>query len=1146
MAERISWDKFEIALLIEACEHASTGSPKQEIVKDLSAKLRVRAVSRGQEIDELFRNENGIALQMNKMDYLLTDGKKGLPGASKFFAEMVALKRTSPAEFSSILRSAKQQINEERDGNVKVTNKRSEFVGWINKQGKLKVHPNGIVSVLDESSEYAQKHGITKVSFWEMEDSATFVSAYRKLSVNKLFRVFKRNTAQTLDKVFGYYKDFLDSVAAIETAVITPAVIKMNTEAEVAINSDDSVRANNPDLYDKVYSALRDLSKEKNCGVSVLSVHESSGGSLPEIKTILDQVTWAKADGKQYRFVGISPDVEEARIPVSETPVAELPQEDNSDNDVFSEKEKSVIIHKLVDKSLLVAGLTVPKAVSDELMQKMGISLAKGEACEITVYIGKTAYQAKVISVNFSEKYSDVEMLQIRYTASSPLCRRINEMFEDPYKNGVKAYLDIIVVGERQLEFVASDASLSNIPHASKNSTDVSVKANNDYVVQSDNIEDGFVAWMQKKGMAEATVRSYASSVRSAQQYARKNGIEGVHLNSNDTSIILNSIDILLANKSFFKYNQEQHNRFSAAFRKLRDYITELNRKNGQKSNDVALEMLYPELYHKLYSVSKIYDDPQGLTLDRIESIIGIKGAVWQRNNIIEILDGVSWATKITDNVYTFSKRTIVQIPVVEKTITEDVEPNDYDKEAFIRVLMSRYQSGMQFDSIDLENFRNTYEDMYDERLSFSDEELEVRLKCCGILYKDRLFPVEGIIDNCTKERLFAYIENKFAVGNKVLYYKAIFSDLADAFSYCFSLTDEQMLKAYIEHTAEKGKYYFHSDFMSTEKDVKIDHSAEIENFLLAAGKPLSYDEVYEGLSHISKDIIYREIRSGSNFLMNARECYFHINIFEFSDSDGDRIAEIFNKEIDENGYVIWSKVYDSVKEQMPIFIENNLYLSPLGIRNALSRLMADRFDFDGEVISTHGSHLGMADVFRLYAKHNTPFSDTDLYTFAKATDTTIYFWALAEESVRVSKNLFVAKDQVEFDVEATDKALETYLSSGYILVKDVDSFLVFPNVGYEWNEFLLESYLLHYSEKFCLVNNGTSLNNVAGAVAKKDGKFTQFVDICAQALADSGIELKKTAALNYLAEINLITRRSYKELDVAMTKARQIRNRKG
>ena len=123
---------------------------------------------------------------------------------------------------------------------------------------------------------------------------------------------------------------------------------------------------------------------------------------------------------------------------------------------------------------------------------------------------------------------------------------------------------------------------------------------------------------------------------------------------------------------------------------------------------------------------------------------------------------------------------------------------------------------------------------------------------------------------------------------------------------------------------------------------------------------------------------------------------------------------------------------------------------------------------------------------------------------------------------------------------------METYLSSGYILVKDVDSFLVFPNVGYEWNEFLLESYLLYFSKKFCLVNNGTSLNNVAGAVAKRDGQFTQFVDICAQALADSGIELKKAVALNYLAEINLITRRSYRDIEIAMTKARQIRNRKG
>ncbi len=566
-----------------------------------------------------------------------------------------------------------------------------------------------------------------------------------------------------------------------------------------------------------------------------------------------------------------------------------------------------------------------------------------------------------------------------------------------------------------------------------------------------------------------------------------------------------------------------------------------------KESCDKELKEQFPILYNRMHSLSKVYDDPQGMTVERILLLLGM---TIKKNELIEFLDRVSWATKLSNEVYSFSRNIKVLASSAqgfnEFTKKAKEEFADFDKEAFISVLMSRYRGGMRFDSIDLENFRDTYSDKYSKKLTFTDEELEIRLRYCGIIYKDRLFPAEGVIDNGTKERLFSYIENKFADGNKVLYYKAIFYELSDAFAYCFSLTDEQMLKAYIEHTAEKGKYYFHSNYMSVDKNVKIDHSAEIVDYMLAAGKPLSYDKIYEGLSHISKDIIYREIRIGSKFVMNEKGHYFHIDIFEFSQSDGERIAEILNKEITDNSYAIWSRIFGFIQEQMPIFIENNLYLSSLGIRNALSMFMSDQFNFDGEVISSKDVRLGMADVYRLFAKHHVPFTDDDIYEFSKEVGTSINFWVLAEESVRVSKNLFVAKDQVEFDVEATDKALETYLSSGYILVKDVDSFLVFPNVGYEWNEFLLESYLLHYSKKFCLVNNGISLNNVAGAVAKKDGKFTQFVDICAQALADSSIELKKTVALNYLAEINLITRRSYKELDIAMTKARQIRNRKG
>ena len=81
MAIRIGWDKFEVALLIDACNQVLNKKiAKSEIVIRLSAALRSRAVEQGVKIDEIFRNENGISLQMTKMDYLLTDGKIGLPG----------------------------------------------------------------------------------------------------------------------------------------------------------------------------------------------------------------------------------------------------------------------------------------------------------------------------------------------------------------------------------------------------------------------------------------------------------------------------------------------------------------------------------------------------------------------------------------------------------------------------------------------------------------------------------------------------------------------------------------------------------------------------------------------------------------------------------------------------------------------------------------------------------------------------------------------------------------------------------------------------------------------------------------------------------------------------------------------------------
>lgn len=651
----------------------------------------------------------------------------------------------------------------------------------------------------------------------------------------------------------------------------------------------------------------------------------------------------------------------------------------------------------------------------------------------------------------------------------------------------------------------------------------------------SADLKKEFADWMIEGGMATTTVRSYISSLRLADKIAQESGIIPVSVfEITDVDVLKDAIEKLMVDPGFLEKNEERHNQFRAAWIKYINFsgdpeFSARDIRSDRAEKELVVNKDSQVLYRRLKSMASVYDDIDGFETEWIREKLGLP---IELDELEDVLDEIPWITEVQHGVYSFSKKAT---PMIE-----------FDKESLTKVLMMRYQNGMQFDSIDLEIFREIYSDIIGEELELADKDLVTCLCKIGVMYKGRLFPAEGIISESVKEKLMKYIEDSFSEGKQVLYYKAIFEDLSEVFVYCFNLTDALMLKPYLEYVCDPNEYFFTEEYISKERGVKIDHSVEVEEYMLAAGKPLSYEEIYAGLSHVSKDIIYGAIKTSPNIILNEREHYFHDDIFEFSPEDADKITDFINHCIEEDGYCIWSLVFKKIRETMPIFIENNVYLSSLGIRNAVARKLSGRFHFDGEVISHRGETISMADVYRLYGKHYAPFSDDDLYTFSKEINGgVIYFDSLSETTVRVSKNLFVSRDKISFDIDATDNAISTYLETGYMLVIDIDSFLVFPNVGYEWNEYLLETYLMYFSKKYALSNNGRSLNNVAGAVVRRGSGFDEFADVCADVIAKSGCELTKNKALDYLGEVNLLTRRSYRKIDSVLVKAKQIRNRK-
>ena len=107
-----------------------------------------------------------------------------------------------------------------------------------------------------------------------------------------------------------------------------------------------------------------------------------------------------------------------------------------------------------------------------------------------------------------------------------------------------------------------------------------------------------------------------------------------------------------------------------------------------------------------------------------------------------------------------------------------------------------------------------------------------------------------------------------------------------------------------------------------------------------------------------------------------------------------------------------------------------------------------------------------MADVFSNYAKKHDRVQLGELQSLASELATVIYFEQIYENSLRISKEEFVSKNQARFSIAETDAALDRVCAGNYTYIQDITNFGTFPYAGFLWNSFLLEHYVAEYSQK--------------------------------------------------------------------------------
>lgn len=284
------WDIYEAAILLDGyLEHLQGNQPKARIVKRISADLRQMAINRGIEIDDVYRNENGISYQIQSMDSAYKGEKVYVP-ATKLFDDVVELYRTNRDRYIKILEEAQNMIATKH-------NNRDTFLTWV-----ASVLPPQRCKWVEENILKMERLAVVSKmisgSIFEVTDSDTLVAIYKAAGKNKLFQIKNRKIIKYINEDFMAYVEFCSSNPEIETSITASE----NVQTDIAVEENKGVVAVLKQHYEYgfKYDSIRELMRfrqfAEEMSIELPDADEDLRASILSSGTVIDDKVFCKSD----------------------------------------------------------------------------------------------------------------------------------------------------------------------------------------------------------------------------------------------------------------------------------------------------------------------------------------------------------------------------------------------------------------------------------------------------------------------------------------------------------------------------------------------------------------------------------------------------------------------------------------------------------------------------------------------------------------------------------------------------------------------------------------------------------------------------------------------------------------------------------
>ncbi|MCD7717268.1 MAG: hypothetical protein LUI39_12610 [Lachnospiraceae bacterium] len=598
-ARQRPWDIYEAVILLDAYLNVSEGkTTRRKAVRQVSSELRQMAKNQGMKIDETYRNENGISFQMQSMASAYCGQTISKP-ASKLFLSVVELYKSNHVKFKTILEEAKALIKIKQSAEADFMNYLASQVSPAQRSELYLCYP-----VIES---FGKESGILMNGLFETIDIETISKLQHRLETSKTFRQLhareykkiiaagkwyciyicnnlypKRETHLGIKKTLPEGRKTIieenglssQDISEQTTSIKRPMKNESEESPITRTEQDERLMKKYPIIYKRLYKSLGRLSVDR-LPVSTIQLQKDieNIGHVADITDVLEQASWSQNVDGGYVF---SNNVVDHAV-ISEEKFETIEPLDENISSVRPKSNWDEI--RTVDfSSRQHFAYTKPFSFSYFGDERNDFSSWTGLYIVVVTCLCEDYPDLFHSGMSFTEREGRVDLTDSRHQiamVAPKLVPGTDYMIETNYSATdlvakIKYMLDMCLVDYENVVITYMQRTSDDDTKDHKIQTSISARG-----ILSDTINPKtFYHYLTETlHLAEATSRSYTSAINNCESFARAHQYEHTSLYTSDVEEAEKTAALLFGDLEFIEYNNQQHNRFRAAVKKLIPFI---------------------------------------------------------------------------------------------------------------------------------------------------------------------------------------------------------------------------------------------------------------------------------------------------------------------------------------------------------------------------------------------------------------------------------------------------------------------------------------------------------------------------------------------------------------------------------------------